>query len=74
MLNMPYFPVFFGISQSGGSWLFGLCGWGVGIGNTFDIEKIKRLTRFLLGRFLILGTGVAFGWGEKIINMVNLFR
>ena len=38
------------------------------------LKKNKKTDPIPFGPFLILGTGVAFGWGEKIINMVNLFR
>jgi len=38
------------------------------------LKKVKRTDPIPFGPFLILGTGVAWAWGEKIINMVNLIR
>jgi len=38
------------------------------------LKKVKRTDPIPFGPFLILGTGVARAWGEKIINMVNLIR
>jgi leader peptidase (prepilin peptidase)/N-methyltransferase len=38
------------------------------------LKKVKRTDPIPFGPFLILGTGVAWAWGEKIINMVNLIK
>jgi leader peptidase (prepilin peptidase)/N-methyltransferase len=38
------------------------------------LKRVKKTDPIPFGPFLILGTGAVWIWGEKVINMVNLFR
>lgn len=38
------------------------------------LKRIKKTDPVPFGPFLILGTGVVWIWGEKIVSMINLFK